>query len=456
MPTPETVSIAAGEVSVPTGFAEALVHWSGSSGRPARGRLQLRTLVLLRWLALAGQSAAVVITAFGLGLEVPLLLTGAVIGLGAAMNIALWLRRHRAEDPKGWDTARQLGFDVIQLSALLTLTGGLNNPFCLLLIAPVTIAAATLPTRQTMAIGLLALAASAVLFFWARPLPWYPGEAFVAPTLYRIGVWTALVVGVLFTAGYAWRTAAESARMELALTATQSVLAREQQLAALGGLAAAAAHELGTPLATIQVVARELLRASPPDDPVAEDARLLLQQADRCREILKGLSQRPETGDAVHARLTLRQLLEEVANPHRAAGPRVETSVQGPAGLAPPEVRRLPEVVHGLSAFVENAVDFALYEVRLTARHDANSIDIEVSDDGPGFAPEVLTRLGEPYVTSRPEGEASPTGHQGLGLGFFIAKTLLERTGARVRFGNRRDGEGAVVRVVWSRGALEA
>ena len=244
--------------------------------------------------------------------------------------------------------------------------------------------------------------------------------------------------------------------MELALAVTEAVLAREQRLSALGGLAAAAAHELGTPLATIQVVAKELLRSSPPDDPVAEDARLLLQQAQRCRDILRNLSERSEDGDAVYARLGLAQLLNEVVEPYRKLGPRFVTAVEGPPGDFVPDVRRLPEMVHAFAAFAENAADFALDEVRVSARFDEKSIVIETRDDGPGFAPEIIAKLGEPYITTRPAGEHSPTHHQGMGLGVFIAKTLLERAGAKVSFGNDEEYGGAVVTVVWPRGIIEA
>jgi two-component system sensor histidine kinase RegB len=277
------------------------------------------------------------------------------------------------------------------------------------------------------------------------PMPW----------LYHTALWVAAVTGICFTSAYAWLAAEEASRMELALTATQTVLAREQRLAALGGLAAAAAHELGTPLATIQVVAKELLRNSPPDDPVADDAQLLLQQAHRCREILRSLSQHPDTGDVVYARLGLAQLLEEVAEPYRSIGPKIVTKVQGPPGEFVPDVRRLPEAIHALSSFVENGADFALDEVNLTGRFDEDSIWIEVLDDGPGFSPEILAKLGEPYVTSRPGGEDSRSNHEGMGLGFFIAKTLLERSGADVTFGNDPRG-GAVIVVKWPRARVEA
>jgi two-component system sensor histidine kinase RegB len=197
------------------------------------------------------------------------------------------------------------------------------------------------------------------------------------------------------------------------------------------------------------------LRSSPSDDPVADDARLLLQQAERCRDILKTLAQKPETGDIVHAQLGLAQLLNEVAEPYRNIGPQVIARVEGPPGEFVPDVRRLPEIVHALSAFVENACDFANSVVEIAARFDDETVSVVVRDDGPGFSSDILLKLGEPYVTSRPTGEGSRSHHQGMGLGFFIAKTLLERTGAEVTFGNERSG-GAMILTKWPRAALEA
>jgi len=270
--------------------------------RPRRGRgLSLRTLIVLRWLAVVGQTCAILTAYFALHFPLPLWECLLTIGAGVAMNLATMARARRVDGslPNGLQTATQLGFDILQLATLLALTGGLDNPFCLLLVAPVTIAAASLPSRQALVLGVMALIALAVLFSWSLPLPWRMHEHLVLPPLYRFGMGLALATGVLFTSGYAWKVAADAEKLELALATTQDVLQREQRLAALGGLAAAAAHELGTPLATIQVVAKELLRASPPDSPVAEDAALMLQQAERCRDILKQLSAQPEEGDAL-------------------------------------------------------------------------------------------------------------------------------------------------------------
>lgn len=459
---------------------------------PRRGRgLSLSTLIVLRWLAILGQTAAILTAYFALHFPLPLAPCLAVIGASALLNLTVALRQRQggANLPDGRQTGVQLGFDIVQLSTLLALTGGLTNPFCLLLVAPVTIAAAALPARAATLLGLLALAATTVLFFWSMPLPWRLGEHLELPVLYRFGMGLALVTGVVFTAGYAWRVAADAEKLELALATTQDVLQREQRLAALGGLAAAAAHELGTPLATIQVVAKELLRESPKGGPAAEDAELILQQAERCREILKRLSQQPEEGDDLYADVGLKPLLEEVIEPHRGFDLAFEAVVRGPPGQPLPRVRRLPEVIHGLSTLVENAADFAASRVRVQATVDAGWIEIEVIDDGPGFASEILPRLGEPYVTSRPQAKArralaeqlaaatqaarapkkgrkppaqitpiAPS-QGGMGLGFFIARTLLERTGGKVTVGSggREPDQprGARVSVRWPRQALE-
>jgi two-component system, sensor histidine kinase RegB len=292
------------------------------------------------------------------------------------------------------------------------------------------------------------------LAVWSWPLPLPPGQVFEISELMHTAIAAGLLATLAFTASYAWRASVEAERMELALHATQGVLAREQQLSALGALAAAAAHELGTPLATIQIVAKELGRDST-DRRIQEDAELLVSQAERCREILKRLTDAPETEDAMHARLTLLQFLNEVIEPHVAGPIRVEAVVTGPPGEPAPEIRRMPEILHAMTTFVENATDFARSEILVSARFDQSTISVEVRDDGPGFAADVISRLGQPYVTTRPQGEGSRSGHTGMGLGFFIAKTLLEKTGATVSFENAKRG-GAVVSARWLRNAIEA
>jgi two-component system, sensor histidine kinase RegB len=235
------------------------------------------------------------------------------------------------------------------------------------------------------------------------------------------------------------------------------VLSREQQLSALGALAAATAHELGTPLATIHLAAKELQRSVKPGEPLREDVELIVEQAERCRAILKQISQRRHMTDAAMARTPLPSLIEEAAEPHSGGGIHVQCSCSPLAGGEgqdkAPVVARKPEIIHALGAFIENAVSFAAKEVSVNARWSDDEIRIYITDDGPGFAPTVLAKLGEPYFSERSIEQRGG----GMGLGFFIAVTLLERTGARVTPYNRQlPAKGAVIRVVWPRQALEA
>jgi two-component system sensor histidine kinase RegB len=427
----------------------------GQGAGAPRERLRLRTLVALRWGALGGQLLTLLVVRILLGFDLPLLGCLGMIALAAVFNLGLVLALPPHRMLHQWESAVQLGFDILQLTGLLLLTGGVSNPFSVLLIVPVILAASSLKGRDTLILAGLAVTAVLILAAVSLPLPWSAGRPYVEPVLYRGVSAGALAVCIIVTAAYARRAAAESARMELALHAAEAVLAREQRMSALGGLAAAAAHELGTPLATIAIVAKEMSRESPPG-PMREDAELVSSQAQRCREILRRLAEAPDTEDAVRARVSLPQLLEEIAGPEdQDEAVHIEWSVVAPPDTDPPELIRKPEIGHALTSFVENAVDFAKSEVRLVGRYDYDTITIEVRDDGPGFSPEIFAKLGEPYVTSRPSGENSRSGHLGLGLGFFIAKTLLERTGARVDFHNARNG-GAVVAIHWPRSRIEA
>jgi two-component system sensor histidine kinase RegB len=418
-----------------------------------RSRLRLRTLVRLRWIAIAGQSAAVIAVYLVLGYDLPVGLCFALIALSAWLNMFLRIRYPASRELSAGPATALLGYDIIQLAALLALTGGLANPFAILLLVPVVVSASALPPANTVSLGGIALACATVIGVVHLPLPWAGGNEPDLPGLYVAGIWVALALTLGFMGTYAFRVAEEARQMSDALAAAELVLAREQHLSALDGLAAAAAHELGTPLATIALVARELERELPPDGPHADDVRLLRSQVERCRGILERISSLGEEPGGHLDRLPLASLIEEIAAPHRAFGIDIAVSLDG----MPPEPvgRRDPGILYGLGNLVENAVDFATSSVRIRATWSATKVAVEIADDGPGFPPDVLAKIGEPYISTR-RGRRGSSDQSGLGLGLFIAKTLLERSGATLQFGNRSDeAGGAVVGATWPRHRFE-
>jgi two-component system, sensor histidine kinase RegB len=420
-----------------------------------RATIRLGTLNNLRWLAVVGQGMALLTVRLLLDFDFPVGEASAAVGASAVLNVVLAVVFPSSKRLTSMEAAAFLSYDILQLAYLLYLTGGIENPFALMFLAPVVVSAATLDITSMLFLGGLAFASISVLAYVHLPLPWVEGEQFIPPELYQYGIWIALVLGIGFTSIYAWRIASEAARMSDGLAATQMALAREQRLAALGGLAAAAAHELGTPLGTIAVVAHELARTRA-NDPDAEDFKLLRAQAERCRAILTRLAQPEEAVLGQLEPLPIGAFLDGIAAPHRDMDVTIVIDLpQGP----PPKVWRVPELLHALSNLVENAADFASKEVRLRAAWDDKNLTIEVLDDGPGFPAAIFEQIGEPYVTSRPRrrGATEPGDGgkpEGMGLGFFIAKTLIERTGGALSARNRSRG-GAIVTARWPRGAID-
>ncbi len=418
--------------------------------------VSLRKLVFIRWVAIGGQAAAVVFAGLIMNFRLPIWPVMAVIATSAALNVATSLSRHAAARLGDREASLYLGYDMIQLGLLLYLTGGLQNPFAILMLAPVTVAATILSLRSVIGLSTLTVLAISLLAIFHLPLPWY--EPAPEPSLlYVLGVWTALILSTLFVAFYVWSVAEEARRMRDAFAATQLALAREQRVSALGGLAAAAAHQLGSPLATIAVIAKELVRDLPNTSPHAEDAALLLSQSERCRTILADLAQHRESAGEPQ-RMPFSALVEVAGEPYSATASQrgvaviqTNAAARGPHGEPVPEpiVTPSPEIMHGLGNLIQNATQFAVRETTITVSWSEDSAAIDIVDDGPGFPQQVLARIGEPYLSGRTFETQSH-----MGLGIFIAQTLLERTGARLSFANLTEG-GAQVVVEWRRGVLE-
>lgn len=414
-------------------------------------RLRLETLIRLRWLAVAGQSITVIVVAFWLAFPLPLVACCVLIALLAAVNFYLAARYSPAHRLTAGAALALLAFDLTQLMALLFITGGLANPFALLVCVPVIISSSAQPIRYSLALGILAAAGITALAFTPFPLPWFTGTLLVLPPILTAGVWFAIASTTAFAAFYSYRVSLEASELSDALAATELVLQREKHLSQLDGLAAAAAHELGTPLATISVVAKEMERELGKDPRFGEDVQLLRSQSERCRDILRRLTTLSAEDEAHMRHLPLSSLLEEVMAPHREFGIQL-TLVEKSDRAGEPIGQRNAGILYGLGNLLENAVDHARQEVIVTASHTPERVKLVIEDDGEGYAPDILLRIGEPYVTKRQRDERAG----GLGLGLFIAKTLLERSGARLSFGNRQDGvAGARVEVEWPRGRMD-
>lgn len=415
------------------------------------GLILSRTLTLIRWVAIVGQAGTLLAVRYGLGFSLPIITALAIVAASAVLNIVVTLRQPAGGSLDDTQAARFLAYDISQLAALLYLTGGLDNPFSFLLLAPVTVSATILSLRSTLTLCALSLACITVLALSHMPLPWGPDQLDL-PLVYVLGVWAALSVGILFFASYTWRVAEEARRLSNALSATQLALGREQRRGAIGALAAAAAHELGSPLGTIAIAAHEISTELPEDSIIAEDVRLLISESKRCRDILAELAQNPQEEIGMpFTRLPVHAVIETAASRHEPQEIHVHFDF-GPDEAVPdcaePMMHAGAEIIHGLGNLVQNAIQFADTEVVVTTRWGDEQVSVVIADDGPGFPQLVLQHIGEPYFSQRDKAG------EHMGLGIFIAQTLLQRTGGSVIFQNRAEG-GAEVTVQWPRAALD-
>jgi len=428
--------------------------------------IRLRTMIFLRWIAIVGQLIAVMLTPYLFGIELEMGWCYFAIGVSIIGNLVAGFIFPENKRLSERQNMAMIMFDLVQISFLLFLTGGLNNPFTLLLLGPVTISATALSLRSTLALCAMAIISVSFLAFFHVPLKTVNGQILEIPQLFIFGQWIALVIAVVFTSAYSRRVTSEIHLMSDALAATQMALAREQKLTDLGGVIAAAAHELGTPLATIKLASAELAHELAHMPELREDAELIVEQTDRCRDILRDMGRAGK--DDLHIRQApLAAVIENAAEPHMDRGKEVIVSLNAADGApsTQPSIVRMPEIIHGLRNLVQNAVDFAQSTVWIETRWNDDTITVRILDDGDGFPPQLLGRLGDPFMGQRRPRKPDKTRpeYEGMGLGLFIAKTLLERSGAQLRFANGADEVGyrskqvgAVVEVRWPRDKIDA
>ncbi|MDM8165958.1 sensor histidine kinase RegB [Roseovarius sp.] len=428
--------------------------------------IRLRTLVLLRWWAIMGQISALIVAQRLYNLELEIGLCYLAIGASVISNLVAGFVFPENKRLTESQTLLVVLFDMLQLALMLYLTGGLHNPFSILIVGPVTVSASALSSRSTIFLGVMSILIVSLLIPFHLPLRTADGFFLRVPQIFLFGNWFAIVIAVIFLGVYSRWIVSEMRAMAEALQATQMALAREQKLTDLGGVVAAAAHELGTPLATIKLASSELAEELADTPDLRDDALLIREQADRCRDILRSMG-RAGKDDLHLRRAPLSAVVEEAADPHIDRGKSIHfehAPAEGSRALQP-EILRRPEVIHGLRNLVQNAVDFARADVWVESRWSDDEITVRIMDDGRGYPPHLLGRIGDPLMRRRGGGrDPRRPEYEGMGLGLFIAKTLLERSGADLSFANgtesfrhrldRAQRTGAVVEVRWPRAAI--
>ena len=445
------------------GFSMLSTNSTPWTGTDRNDPLRLHTLILLRWMAIGGQVIALIVASRFFDVVLPQGFCYLTVGASVAVNLILMYIFPENRRLTETGALLTLLFDVTQLAVLLFLTGGLTNPFALLILAPVTISATALRLRSTFLLGFCAVMFVTLVFFYNLPIRLLDGTILTVPRLFEFGFWLSLMIGIAFLGLYTRRVTVEIRYMSDALFAAQMALAREQKLTDLGGVVAAAAHELGTPLATIKLVSTELMDELKDQPDLLTDVRLIRDQADRCRDILRSMGRAGK--DDLHLRQApFSAVVREAAEPHISRGKVVQFEFHPAIGSTSPQpqVFRRPEVIHGIRNLVQNAVDFAQAKVWVEGCWSDKMLSVRIVDDGEGFPAQLLGRIGDPFVRSRKSGQsqAQRPEYESMGLGLFIAKTLLERTGAELRFANgadpflsqieRPERGGAIVEVIWS------
>ena len=407
--------------------------------------LDKNTLTILRYIAIFGQFIAVNIVFFYLKLEFPIIESYLIIFFGLLTNLYLQFKI-KVTQLKDTYASFFLLYDLMQLSILLYLTGGILNPFCILLIIPTIVSSTFLSMGTTIILGVLTSFLLFILTNFYQPLPGMKTIIFNVPNFYKVGVLTSILIGLIFLSYFGIRFSGESKKRSAALNKLQEVIAKEYELESLGGQAAAAAHSLGTPLATISVVAKELKKEIGDDKEISKDIDLLISQTKRCSDILKKISKKQIEEDSFISLIKLEDLLEEIINSFReTTSKKIQLYVENDNNKI--DIRRTPEIIYGLRNFIGNAVKFSKTSVKIILRSDEKIIEIKISDDGPGIPEDIIKIIGEPYIKSKSKELSS---NSGLGLGTFLGKTLLERKNAKLLFRRNSELGGALIIVSWN------
>jgi len=407
--------------------------------------LDKSTLTILRYIAIIGQFIAINIVFFYLNLEFPIEASLIVIFIGLLTNFYLQFKV-KANQLKDTYASLFLLYDLFQLAILLYLTGGIFNPFSILLIIPAIVSSTFLSMGTTIILGFITSLILFTLTHYYLPLPGLSAENFNVPNFYKFGILISILIGLIFLSYFGIRFAGETKKRSEALNKLQEVIAKEYELESLGGQAAAAAHSLGTPLATIAVVAKELKKEIGDNKDISKDIDLLISQTKRCSEILKQISKKQIEEDIFLSSIKLEDLLEEIIESFKETSSKKIELVSNDDNNKI-NIERTPEIIYGLRNFIGNAVKFSKSRVKINLMSNLEKVEIKINDDGPGIPDDIIKKIGEPYIKSK---STELNSNSGLGLGTFLGKTLLEKQGAKLLFRRNNDLGGALVVISWN------
>ena len=414
--------------------------------------LRLRTLTLIRWIAVFGQLGAIVVSFYYLDFIFNIYQAFFLILCSAVLNIIIMIRYPLTKILNFTETFYFLFYDLIQLVLLLSLTGGLTNPFCVLILAPIVIAATYLDLKRTILIVSISAISLTILTFFYFPLE-SDQLGINKNDFTRFGIfsiWAALLIALVFISAYCFKVADESRKNTRALRETQLALSNEEKVSALMSLTAAAVHELGTPLSTISVIAKELMNNTNKEDLNHDDLVLINSQIKRCSDILERLrtDSFSEKSNEFINKLDFKRMINEIIDSYQ--NEKIEFIVQTEEYFDTNNITilRSPEIIHSISNIVDNAIKHAKKRVIVNLKESANDILIEIIDDGEGFSQDIYPLLGEPYVR-----KSTKNKHKGLGLGLFISKNLLGKNFGDIKFLNLKD-QGGCVQILLSKKSL--
>jgi len=407
-------------------------------------QLDKKTLVILRWIALVGQYLTINIVYFIFKFEFPFFYCSLIIFIGILTNFYLQFK-FKKNQLNNFTSTFFLFYDLIQLSTLLYLTGGITNPFTILLIVPAIVASTFLTLRSTINLSIITIVILVFLTIYNLPLYYNSDVHYHVPDIYLYALPIAIIITLIFLTYFGVRFGIESRKRTEALNKLELILAKEHELESIGLQAAAAAHSLGTPLSTITVVARELEKEIGSNLKYAKDIDLLISQTQRCSNILKNLSRDQFKEETFLSDVKIEGLLNEIIRSFTEISEK-KLSLSAEKNKLNPQIERTLEITYGLRNFVGNAVKYGNSFVDISLESNNKITEVKICDDGPGFSEDILDVLGEPYIRSKNKIISSKSG---LGLGTFIGKTLLERMKANIKFDKCPETGGAMVIIRW-------